>query len=523
MTALRHVGFTYTGEESPTLVDLTIDLPRGTMTAVLGPVGAGTSTLCRLFGGLLDSRGLTSGEIEIDGTVGLLGDDPEAQLSGLTSHVGDEVQLACRLRGCDPQTARVRGRQSLARLGTEDLWHRRLDTLSGGQRQLVALARIMALGPDLLILDQPSQSLDPDMRRNLADALREHCAQGRSVLITGHQIDELILTCDRVRFLDSGTGVPDSADVDGPDSAVRALPDRLRLSAQTAGVWDTRVGAERPVGDAPTARNAPTARDAPIARDVPTARDAPARPAAHAAPAAPSAEPVQSAPLLAVRDLSVVRAGGVVLDRVDVDLRPGELVALTGANGSGKSTLLLALIGLLDRTAKVSATMGRLGEGTGFSEMPTHVRSAHLGWVGQDPGVQLSAATVRAELVHAAPLPRHRRRDRARVREQRRTAVETVLRETELSAVADEHPFDLDVPRRKDVVIASALVTGPDVLLLDEPTIGRDLGGMDRLTAIIDHHLRRGGAVLAVTHDRRWAEEAAHRRLHLSGGRLSRA
>lgn len=491
-------GFTYAGEETQALTDVALSLPAGSMTAVLGPVGSGTSTLARALAGLLGARGTSTGHVDAAGTVGLLGDDPEAQLSGMTSHVEDEVQLACRLRGIAGAESEERARAALARLGIDDLWARRLDTLSGGQRQLVALSRITALDPDLLILDQPSQSLDPDMRRGLAAALRQTCGRGRSVLITGHQIDELALSCHELRFLDAGrlrpahvapgdSGVDTEldADADADTDAEAGTGDELGRSALRQGVWDTR----------------PVDPPGPV---IPTA-------------------PVRTEPLLKVRDFGVDRAGTVVLKGVDFDLHPGELITLTGANGAGKSTLLRGLIGLLDRSADCAGTVtaSRLGERTNLLDLPAHVRSAHLGWVGQDPGVQLSAATVRSELMRAAPLPRHRRRDRPEMIERRRRIVDTALDEADLAAVCEEHPFDLDTPRRKDLVIASALVTGAEVLLLDEPTIGRDRVGMDRLSVIIDGFLARGGAVLATTHDHRWAQESSHRRFHLADGRVN--
>ena len=180
MTAtIVHAGFTYTGEAAPALENICLEIIPGTMNAVLGAVGSGTSTLCRLLGGLLESRGTLAGRVETSGTVAVLGDDPEAQLSGLTSRVGDETQLACRLHGLGPATAEARARQALSDLGVDGLWSRDLDTLSGGQRQLVALSRIIALAPDLLILDQPSQSLDPLVRRGLAATLRAYCGQER--------------------------------------------------------------------------------------------------------------------------------------------------------------------------------------------------------------------------------------------------------------------------------------------------------------------------------------------------------
>ena len=218
---ITDAGFTYHGEDTAALSGINLDITGGTITAVLGPLGSGTSTLCRMLSGQLASRGTTTGTIDRGGGVALLGDDPEAQLSGMTSHVGDETQLACRLHGSDPAEARSRARNLLEQLGIDELWSRRLDTLSGGQRQLVALARILASGPDLLVLDQPAQSLDPQMRMRLATVLQEFCDRGGSVLITGHQGDELTRICHEVHFLDAG---------------------RLQTATaptRTGGVWDS--------------------------------------------------------------------------------------------------------------------------------------------------------------------------------------------------------------------------------------------------------------------------------------------
>lgn len=486
-------GFTYSGDEAPALHDIDLSLPAGSLTAVLGPVGAGTSTLCRVLAGLAATRGTLTGRIETTGTTALLGDDPEAQLSGMTSCVADETQLACRLRGVPPAEAERRARQALSRLGLEHLWHRQLPTLSGGQRQLTALARISAAEPELLILDQPTQSLDPDMRRRVMSLLRTFTDRGGTVLVTGHQIDELTGACDETRVLDAGRLLPGDS------------------SAQATGVWDSRPSiANDRVGLADSARSPVESAVAPV-------------------PSATAPSPAAAAPALAargpsaltVKGLSVTRSGDRILDGLDLEVDSGELVTVSGANGAGKSTLLRALIGLLERSAHCTGEIkvSHLGEVKDLTDLPAHMRAAHVGWVGQDPGTQLSAASVRSELLHAAPLPRHSRRDRGQVREQRNSLVDEVLEATGLSAVAGEHPFDLDVPRRKDVVIATALITGTRVLLLDEPTIGRDRAGMLRLNAIMERFLARGGAVVATTHDRRWAQETSHRLLRLDHGR----
>ncbi|MDN6378821.1 MAG: ATP-binding cassette domain-containing protein, partial [Brevibacterium aurantiacum] len=146
--------------------------------------------------------------------------------------------------------------------------------------------------------------------------------------------------------------------------------------------------------------------------------------------------------------------------------------------------------------------------------------AAHLGWVRQDPGSQLSAATVREELTRSAPLPTHRRRNRTAIRAQRQEAVASAMAQAQLEAVSETHPYDLSIDLRKDLVMAAALIVGSRILLLDEPTLGRDRQAIGRLNKFIQDFVRRGGSVLATTHDRRWAAQTADRILSVDRGRL---
>ncbi|MCM1014174.1 ATP-binding cassette domain-containing protein [Brevibacterium sp. XM4083] len=491
---LAGVDVTYRTAVMPALSDISLRLDPGRMHAVLGPQGAGTSTLARLTVGLLSEQATVTGHAVVTDSAVMLGDDPEAQLSGMTSIVGDEVQLPSRLHGVAADSARMAA--ALSAFGLDGLWDRRLDTLSGGQRQLVALAGLLALDPVLLVLDEPALSLDPRMRRSLIAGLRAHTDSGGAVLLTGHQFDDVAEACDAVSFLSSGTL---SAAVEPSSLGDAAIAGH--------GVWTSVPG-----------RAPGRSRDA-VALASESAERVPAEPDAGQQAPHPRAS---GAPVLTIDGLRVERGEAVVLDGVDLRLHPGELVALTGANGAGKSTLLRALLGLLDRRATVTGAMSvhRLGEDISLPGMPACRRAAHLGWVGQDPGTQLSAATVANELRRAAPLPRHRRREREAVVAERTAAVASAMALVGLTEAAEAHPFDLGTARRKDVVIASALITEPAVLLLDEPTQGRDAAAMERLSAVVADFCERGGAVIAVTHDRRWARSAADRIVTLDGGRL---
>ncbi|MCF2574146.1 ABC transporter ATP-binding protein [Brevibacterium sp. UCMA 11754] len=486
-------GFTYRSGAAATLADIDLRLAPGQMHAILGEVGSGTSTLGRLITGLLSERGTSLGHIRVAGTAVMLGDDPEAQLSGMTSLVGDEVQLSGRLHGDEVSAVERRAHQALGSLGIGDLWRRRLDTLSGGQRQLVALAGLLTGNPSLLVLDQPSLSLDPETRRRLGAALRAFCVAGGAVLITAHQFDEVAEACDQVSILESG----------------RLITTNIRPSAselERQGIWDTRPRGQGEPRE-PHRSCEPYQQFEPRGADRSEA----------AGPSAPASV------ALSVRGLSVARAGVSVLTDIDLDLASGEIVSIVGSNGAGKSTLLRTLAGLLGTGARTSGVINVDGNGRPVSlgDAPAHERAQHLGWVGQDPGSQLSAATVREELMHAVPLPSHRRRDRAAIRTRRQKAVTSAMATTQLDSFSETHPYDLSIDLRKDLVMASALILSPRILLLDEPTLGRDRNAIDRLNVFIKDFRRRGGSILATTHDRHWATATADRILLLNEGRVN--
>ncbi len=480
-----HAGFHYADEPAPALSDIDLVLHPGEMLAVLGPQGAGTSTICRLAAGLLADRGAASGSVTLSGSAAMLGDDPEAQLTGMTSFVDDEVRIPARLSG---STRPVDVGAALEAFGMVRLSGRRLDALSGGERQLVALASLMTLDPAVLVLDQPALSLDPSARMLLRQALARFCARGGAVLLAGHQYDELAAAADRVDFLHAGRLV---------SGAAPAEVDNAMLISH--GVWNA-LGADD---------SAPERMSKPAEAIV--------------------SEPASVRTALRVHDLTVERDGTQVLDGVDLDIAAGHVLAVVGANGAGKSTLLRAVAGLLERSARVTGLLsvesavagGTSVAGTSVArtsvagtvhelgDAPASQRAGFVGWVGQDPGAQLSAATVSAELERSVPLPRHRRRDRAGLRAERTERSAALLERVGLASQAAEHPYDLTPDQRKDLVIASALLLEPGVLLLDEPTLGRDLAGMRRLERIITDFTAAGGAVVLTTHDLRWATQVA--------------
>ncbi|MBO0594920.1 ATP-binding cassette domain-containing protein [Nesterenkonia sp. E16_7] len=503
---LSEFGFHYRGAGTPALEAVDLTLHPGQAIAVLGPQGAGTSTLARAAAGLLGEHGHSTGvrELRGDHRAGMLGDDPEAQLTGLTHTVQDEAALPGRLLGLPLPKCLERAEAGLQALGIAGLAERALDTLSGGERQLTALAGLLTLRPSVLVLDQPSQALDDSARRRLARSLRAFRDAGGAVLLTGHQHDDLTAACDQVLFLAQGRPAAITPEGTPPDAG--SAPARLGQPPLDQRLLGQPSLNQPPLDQPPLDQHGIwDARRAPVGQDPNRADPMPQREV-----------------LLQVRDLSVRRASTPVLDGVALELHAGEVTALLGPNGSGKSTLLGALTGLL------AAEPGTRITGPGGVELaaaPAHHRARHLGWVGQDPGDQLSASTVHAELMRAVPLGpggrRLRRADRVRASAQREHQVEQVMQTAGLSGLGQEHPYDLVPAQRKDCVIASALLLDPAVLLLDEPTLGRDAAGMRRLSALVRSFTAAGGAVLVATHDRRWAAEISDQQLRLGEHRPS--
>jgi len=205
----------------------------------------------------------------------------------------------------------------------------------------------------------------------------------------------------------------------------------------------------------------------------------------------------------------VYRDGGVrALDGVDLAIRAGERVVLVGQNGSGKTTLARHLNGLL------RPTEGRvLVEGADASGMTVARLAASVGLVFQDPGRQIFASSVRAE-VEFGP------RNLGRSGPELSRAVDDALEAAGLRGEERTNPYDLGQSRRKLLALASVLAMRTPVLVLDEPTTGQDVRGVERVRAIVESTAAEGRTVIAISHDMRFAAEAFERVIVMRDGRI---
>jgi energy-coupling factor transporter ATP-binding protein EcfA2 len=473
---LDGISYWYPGVVAPSLRDVTLQIGPG-LTLVAGSSGGGKSTLLRLFDGLVPQfhGGRISGSADVAGMdplrtsiprlatrVGLVFQDVETQsVYGTVEH---EVAFGLENLGVPRSHMHDLVDETLGEMGLDGLRRRRLATLSGGERQLVQLAAVLVLRPELVALDEPTSQLDPDGAAAVMAACQKLAAAGQAVVVAEHRLESLLGRADRLLIVERGEAT-------GPekprDLAARLAnpPSVVELGAALA--WDplplSGDEARAHLGELPHSLNARPA-SAPVRRDAETALEA--------------------------RGLAVGPGRQAILDGVDLAVGAGEVIALVGPNGSGKTTLLRTLAGLL---APLAGTMRRsLG------------RTAYL---PQNPGALLHLPTVRAEVDLTL-----RRTDSA-------DEVESILSSFGLLGLAERYPRDLSAGERQRAAIAVTLAGSPALALLDEPTRGMDLAARRALGAAVRSLSARGSAVVIATHDVDLVAEVAHRVVVLRDGR----
>lgn len=445
-------SWTPAGRARPAVDGVTLQIEPGERVLLLGASGSGKSTLLQGWAGVLGGadEGGVGGALRVDGAapaerrgrVGLLLQDPDAQL--VHARARDDVGFGPENLAVPPARIADRVDAALAAVGLALPAEAEGARLSGGQRQRLALAGLLALEPAALLLDEPTAQLDPVGAAQVVEAVAALVRdRARTLVVVEHRVDLWLPYVDRIVVLDRGRVV-----ADGPAADILAQrgPELARL-----GVWGAGREAEHPPQPRPA-----VAADAPV--------------------------------LLAADGLDGRPAGGQPLGHaLDLQVRAGEVVALTGPNGAGKSTLLLTLAGLLPAAAGAVAALGQ-GDPAGWSSREL---AARLGVVFQNPEHQFVAATVRDELAAGVG---GLDGDAARV--------DALLERLGLRGLAAVSPYALSGGEQRRLSVATALAAAPPLLLLDEPTFGQDSRTWAALAALLAEHRDAGGAVVMATHDR---------------------
>lgn len=487
----------YPGRRQLAIDGIDLDVTAGELVGVAGRNGAGKSTLALVAAafiprvvraaveGIREIGGLSAGvasAAELLGRVGIVFSTPSNQLSGAKLTVREELAFGLENLAVPRAEMDERIESTLAELGVAHLADRLPTALSGGEQQRVAIAAILAMGPELLVLDEPTAQLDPAGGQAVTRLLGDRAAAGIGILVTEHR-EAVLRRARRIAVLDGGhlTAIGSPAEVLQPDVGGRAgiaVPALVELGI-ALGV-PAGMALDEDIVAAALRSRADQSVDLRVTREA----------------VAVAWEPVRHHPPTGIDIVDLVHRypdGTEALRGVSISIGAGETVAIVGQNGSGKTTLVKHLVGILTPTAGQVLVGGRDVAGGTIAE------AAHtVGFVFQDPDRQLFSGTVEREFWFG---PRNLALDRTAARR----AVEQALTATGLDPRRIENPYDLGLSDRKLVALGSVLAMDPAVLVLDEPTTGQDASGITRIGALVDAFAAAGRTVVAITHDMEFA------------------
>ena len=458
----RGWGWRHAGRKNAALSGVDLDIAPGERVLVLGPSGSGKSTLMGGLAGLLGGaeEGEATGTLTVDGVapadargrVGLLMQDPEAQV--VLARVGDDVAFGMENLGVAREEIWPRVENSLEAVGLSVPLDHSTTELSGGQKQRLALASILAMGPGLLLLDEPTANLDPSGVAEVRAAVEKVVERtGATMVVVEHRVDVWASLVDRVIVVADG-----AIAADGPlDEVLAQQGDALR----ERGIWLPGDDVAAEVGPAP-----------------------------EIAPASSEA-----APIARVTDLTIgYDASAPVRSGIDLTIERGVSTCIVGANGAGKSTFALTLAGLLpplEGAVEVETSDGTAGDPHEWSSKQLLGR---MSMVFQEPEYQFLAATVAEELAIGP-------RAVGMTDEEIAPLVDEHLEALGLTKLARANPMTLSGGEKRRLSVATALISAPELLILDEPTFGQDRGTWLGLVRLLRAALERGVTLVSITHD----------------------
>lgn len=483
--SIEALRFAYPGQQNRAVDGLSLSVRRGEFLVLCGPSGCGKSTLLRQLKTVLAPHGTRSGCIRFEGRpleewdqreqsarIGFVQQSPDNQI--VTDKVWHELAFGLESLGCDTPTIRRRVAEMASFFGIQTWFYKNVTELSGGQKQLLNLASVMAMQPSALILDEPTSQLDPiaasDFLATLGKINRE---LGTTIILTEHRLEEAFSLASRVAVMDRGRLLCCAAPREAGEK-LKGAGHAMFLAMPTAmRVWAAvENSAPCPV----------TVRDG---REWLTGFAA-----GHPLKAVPE-EPRRSSAdetALEAEELwyKYEKDGSDVVRGLSLSVKKGEFLALLGGNGAGKTTSLKLLAGLLK---PYRGTMRAAGS---------------VGVLPQNPQALFVKKTVREDLLEILDGRGLSQEDCAR-----RAA--RVVKLCRLEELLERHPYDLSGGEQQRAALAKVLLLEPQILLLDEPTKGLDAEFKQVFARILQALLRQGVSVLMVSHDIEFCAQYAHR------------
>jgi energy-coupling factor transport system ATP-binding protein len=504
------------------LDDVSLRIEQGDFVLVIGPSGAGKSTLLRCINGLVPHfyGGTIEGRIRVFGrdpvaleprrmseTVGFVSQDPEAQ--AVVDVVEDELAFAMENQGLPLTTMRKRVEETLDQLHIAHLRRRPLSTLSGGERQRVAIASVLTMQPQVLILDEPTSQLDPQAAEEVLDTLiKLNHDLGLTIVLSEHRLERVAQYADQILYVPAPGAQPRIGSPREVLADVPLVPPLVELGKRLG--WSplpltikearrfsrqgqarkrdsvSRIEYRRYAGSKEYGRFAGSTEYA-ISQSIPTALEG---------------RDTQYA--VEIQGLAFAYNGQETLNGLNLTVRQGEFVAIMGRNGAGKTTLLKQCMGLLKPRAGHVRVMGMDTQHT-----PVEALALHVAYVPQNPNALLFAETIADELAFTR-----------RARSLPPDDDEEILAILGLSEMGERYPRDLSVGERQRAALAAVLVGDPKLILLDEPTRGLDYAQKSSLIEFLQTQQASGKTIVVVTHDVELVAQCAERVVLMGDGEV---
>ena len=513
MIKIEALTFYYSDAAQPALKDISLEVRDGEFVLLTGPSGGGKSSLCRCLNGLIPHfyGGKISGRVMVGGLdtlksstrelaakVGFVFQDPENQL--VSMDVEREIAFGLENLAFSRDLIAKRIEESLDTIGIAGLRYRSLSELSGGEKQKVAIASVLALHPDILILDEPTSELDPKGAEEVLSVItRLNDELGLTVILVEHRLDRVLQYADRLIILDGGKAIIDGGIRDVMAGRYRELaasgigiPPLIRLFQELKSrdpslsqipltVKEGRAMLRQTVKD-----NASSENIRPYNKEMRRRK-----------------------PVINVKRLWHAYPNGLTaLKNVSLKIGEGEFVAIMGRNASGKTTLAKHFNRLLTPT---KGAVEIDGVDTGKATVAELARK--VGFVFQNPNDHLFADTVAEEISFTL---KNLGFDPEAIK-QRTTEV---LEKFHLTGYETQYPRSLSGGEKQRVALASVLAAKPKILVLDEPTRGMEYRLKSELMRFLEAYRARGNTVVLVTHDVEIVAEYAERVILLSEGRI---
>ena len=500
----QNLTFTYPGAKAPALKDISLGVKPGEFLLVCGPSGGGKTTLLRLLKPQLRPFGELSGQLLFGGrdlasvpdresvsAIGFVQQDPEAQI--VTDKVWHELAYGLENIGARQEEIRLRVGEMASYFGITDWYERTTDSLSGGQKQLLNLAAVLAMDPKVLLLDEPTSQLDPIAASNFFQTLKKlNLELGLTIVLSEHRLEEVFPLADRVAIL--------------ADGQIRALDEPVRVCEQIRGeelalgfpvaarLWE-RLGAEATGSPCPltvrdgrrflTERFPEKEQEKPLHSDKEKDK---------------KGEKIQPALELDRVCFRYERETPDAVHNATLEVREGEICAVLGANAAGKSTMLQIMAGNL----KPYRGKVRLFGKDLTSLRGTDLHRNMLSMLPQNPGLVFLDETVRADWKKMASVSGFSDAE---------TQMEQLAARLGVSHLMDRNPFDLSGGEMQRCALGKILLSRPRLLLLDEPTKGMDAYAKRNFGLLLRDLQKSGVSIILVTHDVEfaavWADRAA--------------